>query len=317
MRILLTGATGFVGRPTAAALKSAGHEVIAAVRNLNDLSLPDADQLVSVGDLATTIDWGPALKGVDCVVHLAGLSQKPNLPQEEALRLLHLVNVSTTEALAEAAKKSGVKRFVFVSSVKVHGETTFSEPFTETSPFQASDAYARSKLAAERILLEKQSETFQICIVRPPLVYGPGVRGNMRQLIKLVERGVPLPIANIKNARDMCAVENLADLLATCCIHPNAAGQAFLVCDGEPMSTSTMTQLIGVEIGQPVRFLPCPQPILWLLTKALGKSAIYDRIAGDLQIDDGFTMRHLSWQKPLTTGTAVSQMIERYKMESS
>ena len=261
MRVLVTGANGFVGTPTCARLLSAGVEVIAAVRR-QPATLPPGVAPVIVGEIDETTMWEEAFRGVSAVVHLAArvhvaANVSRNSPDE-----FRRVNVEGTAHLARRAAASGVRRFVFVSSVKVHGEGR-SSPYTEKDAAAPEDAYARSKWEAEQELRAIERETgLEVAIVRPPLVYGPGVRANFLKLMELLHKRAPLPFKSVRNRRSLVFVSNLADALATCLTHPAAAGQTFLVSDGDDRSTPDLIRQLGEAMHLPVTLLPVP--VAWL-----------------------------------------------------
>jgi nucleoside-diphosphate-sugar epimerase len=298
MRILLTGASGFVGRATLRSALAAGHEVCAVVRT-GAAPAPPA-QVVRISDLASYTRWRDALDGVDAVVHLAARVHVMRDRATDSLAAFRAVNVDGARQVASAAAEAGVRRFVFVSSVKVHGEASDDAPLTAESPLAPADAYGRSKAEAEDALREIESRSpLRVVVVRPPLVYGPGVGANFLTLLKVVSRGWPLPLGRIDNRRSLIYVDNLADLLLLAAVHPAAASRALLVADGPPVSTPELIRRMGRALGRPVRLAAVPEPWLRLAGRATGRSAAVDRLLGSLEVDDSPTRQLLGWREPV------------------
>lgn len=298
MRILLTGASGFVGRATLRAALSAGHEVLAVVRRGAAPALPA--QVVRISGLASYPGWSDALDGVDAVVHLAARVHVMGRAAD-SLAEYRAVNVEGTRQLASAAVDAGVGRFVFVSSVKVHGKAGHDAPLTADSPVAPVDAYGRSKAEAEDALREMESRSgLGVVVVRPPLVYGPDVGGNFLTLLKAVSRGWPLPLGRVDNRRSLLYVDNLADLLLLTAVHPGSAGRALLVADGPPVSTPELIRRMGRALDRPVRMPAVPESWLRLAGRVTGGSAAVDRLLGSLAVDDALTRDLLDWHQPVT-----------------
>jgi nucleoside-diphosphate-sugar epimerase len=223
------------------------------------------------------------------------------------------VNVAGTENLARQAVEHGVRRLVFLSSIKVHGEET-AVPYTEQHLAAPQDPYGASKLEAEKILHEISTETgLEVVIIRPPLVYGPGVKANFLNLLKIVERGVPLPLASITNARSLVYLGNLIDAIVTCATHPRAAGQTFLVSDGEDVSTPQLIRQLATALDRPARLLPFPPSLMRLAGKLTGKSMAVDRLLGSLVVDSGKIRRELGWKPPYTMAEGLAETAKWYK----
>ena len=317
MMILVTGATGFVGGALVGQLcaDSAFDGVVAAVRQ-RVASWPEGVKQVLVGDLLSTTNWSAALQGVDALVHCAA---RVHVMQDDAidpLEAYRLVNVEGTLNLARQAAAAGVRRFVFVSSIKVNGEATFSDqPFTADDVPTPLDPYGVSKLEAEQGLRKLEAQTgMDVVIVRPPLVYGPGVKANFASMMLWVERGVPLPLGAIHNARSMVALDNLVDLLVTCLKHPAAAGQTFLVSDGEDVSTTELLRRTAQAMGMKALLLPVPAFLLEMGAAMLGKRAVAQRLCGSLQVDIEKTRRLLGWNPPLTLDQGLKKAVEGMKL---
>ncbi|MCC7274070.1 MAG: NAD-dependent epimerase/dehydratase family protein [Alphaproteobacteria bacterium] len=278
MRVLVTGAAGFVGRALTARLAASGVAVVAAVRRAE--GAPEG--AVVVGDLAAPVDWSRALDGVDAVVHLAARVHVMRERAADPDAAFAAVNVAATRGLAEAARRAGVRRLVFVSSVKVLGERTLpGRPFRDGDPPAPEDAYARSKRDAEDVLVSIAG--LETAIVRPPLVYGPGAAGNLRALARLVRSGLPLPFAGLDNRRSLVGVGNLATAIETCLRHPAAAGGRFLVADWHP-STAELVRALAAAAGRPPRLWPLPSALFRVLAM-LGGGAALARLTQSLEVD--------------------------------
>ena len=256
-----------------------------------------ADRVVALGELTPATDWSGALAGADAVVHLAArtaAARKPTASEERAFRQ---VNVDVTRALAEAALRAGARRFVFASSIKVNGEATVAgAPFTAQSPVAPADLYARTKAEAEAVLLDLVPRGLEPVLLRPPVMYGPGMKGNLALLFRLAERGVPLPIAGVRNARDLLAVDAFADLVAHAVAHPAAAGRIFVARDGKAVSTPELYARIARALGKPARVWPMPVAMLRLGGRVTGLAGEIERLVGDLEIDDSATRELLGWK---------------------
>ena len=310
-RLLLTGANGFVGSAVCRQAASTGRAVRGAVR-MAGTSVPGA-QAVTVAAIDGHTDWTPALQACHSVIHAAARVHVMNESSADPLSAFRRVNVDGTLNLARQAAAAGVRRFVFVSSVKVNGEST--EPLY---PYKASDTpapqdpYGMSKAEAEQGLRDIAVQTgLEVVIVRPPLVYGPGVKANFASLMRAVQRGWPLPLGAITdNRRSLVALDNLVDLLLTCVDHPAAAQQTFLASDGDDLSTAGLIHRIGQAMGQPARLLPMPTPLLRLAATALGKRDVAQRLLGSLQVDIDHTRRTLGWSPPITVDEGLRRVAD-------
>jgi nucleoside-diphosphate-sugar epimerase len=311
--ILVTGASGFVGGALVRRLiaNRGCNGVVAAVRRKAE-SLPKGVRQVRVGELLPAIDWGQALQDVDAVVHCAARVHVMQDDVTDPLRAYREVNVYGTLNLANQAAQAGVRRFVFVSSIKVNGETSQpGQPFSAYDVPSPLDPYGVSKLEAERGLLEIEAQTgMEVVIIRPPLVYGPGVKANFAAMMRWVASGMPLPLGVIHNARSLVALDNLVDLLVTCLKHPAAAGQTFLVSDGEDVSTTELLRRTAQAMGKKALLLPVPASVLELCASLLGKRAVAQRLCGSLQVDIEKTCRILGWKPPLTLDQGLRKAVE-------
>ena len=295
-RVLVTGANGFVGRALVRRLTGAGFLVTQVPRSTGQAATPG---LYSAGNYD---DMAPLMSGHASLVHLAARVHVMNDAAHDPLAAFRAANVILAENLARQAAASGVKRFVFISSIKVNGEATLpGRPFTEQDAAAPQDAYSISKMEAEQGLRQIAAQTgMELVIVRPPLVYGPGVRANFAALMRAVERGVPLPLGSIDNRRSLVALDNLIDFIVTCIHHPAAAHQSFLVSDGEDLSTPELIRRMARAVGRPARLLPVPLWVLRAGALVLGKQDKLQRLCGNLQLDISKARGLLGWQPPVT-----------------
>ena len=352
MKFLITGANGFVGRPLCTELLRCGHSVRAAVRSADKLA--DDVEPVAAGDIDGATDWSEVLRDVEAVIHLAARVHVMRDTEADPLAEFRKVNVEGTANLARCAAAAGVKRLVYVSSVKVNGEHTLptstslltpllnplsetishstrlqttaakslvipqvgeeanekgnlqslgeeKRVFSESDEPHPQDPYGISKWEAEQALHRVAQETgLEVVIVRPPLVYGSGVKGNFAQMIRVLASGIPLPLASVRNLRGLVYVGNLVDALILCATHPAAAGQTYLVSDGEDVATPDLLRWLGAAMGHPARLFPCPPALLRLAGRLAGKADQVERLLGSLQVDSGKIRRELGWTPPFT-----------------
>lgn len=314
--ILVTGANGFLGGALISRLVGDRmcNGVVAAIRR-NSSPLPEGVRKFQIGDLFSTVDWHEGLRGVDALVHCAARVHVMNDSATDPWQAYREVNVDGTLNLARQAAQAGVRRFVFVSSIKVNGESTkLGRSFSAEDIPSPSDPYGVSKLAAEQGLRDIEAETgMAVVIVRSPLVYGPGVKANFAAMMRWVALGIPLPLGSIHNARSMVALGNLVDLLVTCLKHPAAAGQTFLVSDGEDVSTTELLRRTAQAMGKNALLLPVPAFLLELGAAMLGKRAEVQRLCGSLQVDIEKTRRLLGWSPPLTLDQGLKKAVEGMK----
>ena len=303
----MTGASGFIGQALCAAA-AAGHRVRRAVRRAEG----DDPATVTVGELAPDTDWRRALEGVQCVVHLAARTHVLSETARDPLAEYRRVNVEGTLRLAEQAAQAGVRRLVFMSSVKVNGEST-QRPFTERDDPRPEDGYGFSKRDAERALGRVSGTTgMEVVILRPPLVYGPGVKGNFLRLLDVVARRVPLPLASIRNRRSLIYVGNLVDAVLAAIASPRAAGGTYLLSDGEDVSTPELVREMARALGVAPRLLPCPSSWLKLAGAVTGRRAAVARLTGSLQVDSTAAHRDLEWRPRYTLAQGLAATARWY-----
>lgn len=301
MKVLVTGASGFVGQAVVKSLNSMGLEFVMAVRR------PSCGGLL-VGEIGPTTNWDEALDACTAVIHLAARVHFVNDKSRDPLAEFRRVNVEGTANLARQAAAAGVSRFIFVSSIKVNGESTLpGQPFRAEDSPAPQDPYALSKWEAEQRLHEIASATgMELVIVRPPLVYGPGVKANFESMIRWLRRGVPLPFASVtENRRSLVSVANLVDLILICLKHPAAANQTFLVSDGDDLSTAQLLNHVAEAMGRPARLFAVPPALLKLFLTLLNRPHIYCRLCGSLQLDITRTRALLNWTPPVSVSEGV------------
>ena len=306
--VAITGATGFVGRALVARLLARGEAVRGAVRGPTPT---DAQcELVQVGAVDGSTDWREALAGADSVIHLAARTHSLGERGGGSLADYRSLNVEGTRRLAESAAETGVRRLVFLSSIKVNGERTFERPFTAWDPPAPEDAYGISKWEAEQALAEVSARTgLETVVLRPPLVYGPGVRANFARLIRGVQRGVPLPLGAVNNRRSLVGLDNLLDLLLRCVEHPAAAGQTFLVSDGEDLSTPELIRRLARAMERRARLFPLPLAVLRMAGQLTGRSAEMSRLLTSLQVDIEHTRDTLDWSPPVSVDEGLKRAV--------
>jgi nucleoside-diphosphate-sugar epimerase len=299
--ILITGSTGFVGTVLCRRMLREGLQVTAAVRNLSSRSLlPEEANIVNVGPISPMTTWTSALNGANTVVHLAARTHAMRELSKDPLQAYRSINVEGTERLARSAAVSGVKRFIYISSVKVNGEGK-DEPYTELATPAPEDAYGISKWEAEQTLRRIEAETgMEVVIIRPTLIYGPGVKANILALLKIVKRGFPLPLGNIHNRRSLIYVGNIVDAIAVCAAHPEAAGQTYMVSDNEDVSTPELIKCVAQAQGRKPRIFPFPESLLRLAGSVIGRESTIDRLFRSLTVDTSKIRRELGWKPPFT-----------------
>ncbi|MGE3600171.1 MAG: NAD-dependent epimerase/dehydratase family protein [Dehalococcoidia bacterium] len=316
--IVVTGAAGFVGRELTRRLTGDGLQVVATSRRTPPPGVIDPQAPFVECDLASGPDPLRSTLSTACaVVHLAAQVHilNPGAAQRDAYARN---NADTTLALAQTAAAAGVRRFVFVSTIKVNGEATDGTPFAATDTPDPQDEYGRSKWAAEQGLRRIATETgLEVVVVRPPLVYGPQVRGNFRRMLALADRAVPLPLASVRNTRSLISVWNLCDLLALAVRHPAAPGRVWLCSDGRDLSTPELFRLLARGLGRRAPLFPCPPALLRAAGSMLGRRDEVERLCGSLQVDDGPIRRELGWSPPLSIEDGLARTCAWYREAKS
>ena len=310
--VLVTGANGFIGSVLCSRLLTEKWNVSGTVRTAGYSTVQGVKSVI-IGDINAVTDWGAALKGIDTVVHLAARVHVMKNNAADPLTAYRKINVNGTENLARQAAELGVKRFVFLSTVKVNGEG-YWRPYTETDRPAPVDSYGISKMEAELTLRKIAAETgMAVVILRPPLVYGPGVKANFLKLLQTVDRGTPLPFAGVKNKRSLIYVENLVDAIAACVRHPNAPGQTFLVSDGKDISTPELIRLISDLLNKSPRLFSFPELCLYIASRLIGKGPAMDRLIGSLTVDTTKITEELDWRPPFTLSEGLEKTIAWFR----
>ena len=298
--VLVTGAQGFVGLPLSAALVKLGYQVRGAVRgNFQD---KEGQETLSVGDINGDTVWSEVLADVSVLIHLAARVHVMNEMTDDPLAEFRKINVEGTLNLARQAFKAGVSRFIYISSIKVNGEFTEpGRPFRADDAPQPMDPYGISKREAEDGLRQLAKDTgLEVVIIRPPLIYGLGVKANFLSMMRWIHKGIPLPLGAINNARSLVALDNLVDLIVTCIQHPAAANQTFLVSDGEDVSTTDLLKKTALAMGIKARLIPVPDILIKAGGKLLGKGDVVQRLCGNLQVDITKAQQLLGWAPPIS-----------------
>jgi len=309
MTLLVTGANGLVGRRLSHRLMREGFGVRAAVRIFNsDATLR---QYVAVGSINQATDWCQALVDVETVVHCAARVHVMHDTESNPLTAFRAVNVQGTLSLARQAAAAGVKRLVFISSVKVNGECTApGHAFAETDAPNPQDAYGQSKHEAEQGLRQIAADTgLEVVIIRPPLIYGPGVKANFAALMRAVQKGWPLPLGATHNQRSLVALDNLVDFIIICIFHPKAANETFLISDGQDLSTTELVRGLAQAAGVQARLLPVPVWALEWVGRLAGKKDAIQRLCGNLQIDSSKARHLLGWQPKVSVQEGLRRAI--------
>ena len=313
-KVLITGINGFVGKALGDELVTKGFNVNGAVRTSVSVDFPGTITKFVIKDIDSKTDWEKALEGVDVVIHLAARAHIMKDTASDALAEFRSVNVEGTLNLARQAVRAGVQRFIFISSIKVNGEATLlGQPYTEADQPAPVDPYGISKREAEDALRQLASETaMKIVIIRPPLVYGLGVKANFQTMMRWLDMHVPLPLGSIHNKRSLVALDNLIDLIITCIHHPAAANQTFLVGDGEDLSTTELLLRTAAALGKKACLMPVPVSLLVWGARLLGKQAMAQRLCGSLQVDISKVHDLLGWTPPVSVDDALYKTAQYY-----
>ncbi len=298
-RVLVTGANGFIGTAVCKRLRSEGFEVVAALRHRGKpFSLKDIRSVV-VGRIDRQTDWTEAVEKTDIVVHLAARVHVTAEEKNKQIEDYRIVNVAGTKNLAESAARAGVKRLVFLSSIKVNGEEN-AVAYTERDDPSPEDAYGISKMEAERVLSTlADKSSMEIVVLRPPLVYGPGVKANFLALMRLVARKIPFPFGSVTNQRSFIYIDNMVDCIHRCMTHPAAAGQTYLVSDDRDFSTPELIRSLAFAMDTTARLFACPPTLLRALAMLVGKGSAAKRLLGSLTVDISKVKGELAWTPPI------------------
>lgn len=312
--VFITGADGFIGSALCAQLEASGYRVLRGIQP-RDGAPASTEYPVLAIDIGPDTNWDGVLQGVDSIIHLAARVHILRETETDPLAAFRRVNTAGTERLACAAAQQGVKRLVFISTIGVHGSSTpTGNPFSELSSIAPHSPYAQSKWEAEQALRQIEQETgLEVVIVRPPLVYGPGVPGNFVRLLNWVYRGIPLPVSAVSNQRSFAALDNLVDFLRVCVEHPDAAGQVFLISDTERVSTPDLVHRLAQALDRPARLFPCPLPLLRLLGSVSGRRQSIDQLIGSLTVDSSKARQQLNWQPVMLMDDELAQMAQWFK----
>ena len=308
-KLLITGANGFIGSELCQTLQNRSIAFIPCVRRTGEAKQYAVAPFEN-GDLSGEVNWKPALAGCDVVIHLAARVHVMQEGKKDPWPAYRVANVDATMRLAAQAAEQGVGRFVYVSSIKVNGERTFGQPFSADDVPAPEDAYGKSKLEAEHALRAWSERTgVELVIVRPPLVYGPGVKANFARLMHAVKVGLPLPLGAIHNARSMVGLDNLVDFLLLCATHPAAANSTWLVSDNQDVSTSKLIRLIASAMHKPARLLPVPASLLAACASLLGRRPAAGRLLDSLQVDISPALNRLDWKPPFTLEAGIERAV--------
>ena len=312
--IVVTGASGFLGGSLVRQLASSNAFTVRAPLRRTGVCLPDAVVALPIADLDASTDWQHVLPGVDVVVHASARVHVMHEAAANPLAEFRRTNVEGTLNLARQAAAAGVRRFIFISSIKVNGEATSpGKPFSAHDTPAPLDPYGRSKAEAEQGLRELAVATgMEVVIIRPVLVYGPGVKANFLNMMRWLSKGVPLPFGAIHNRRSLVSLDNLISLIVTCIDHPQAANQTFLVSDGEDVSTSDLLRKLGVALGKPARLLPIPVGLMSAVAAWVGKRSVAQRLFGSLEVDISKNQALLGWRPGVSLEQGLSRTAQHF-----
>lgn len=316
-KVLLTGSTGFIGTELLKQLKLKNYFIHTSSRSSLEKNI-DKVKNFKINQIDKNSNWSEALNNVNCVIHCAGIAVENNKLNANDLNYYNRINVEGTSNLAYQAAVKGVRRFIFLSSIKVNGErTNVSSNFKNTDVPKPEDIYAISKWRAEQSLHEISKQTgLEIVIIRAPMVYGEGVKGNFLRLLNLIYQGVPLPFGSVNNLRSFISLENLVDLIICCINHPKATGQTFLVSDGEDISTPNLIKKIAMTMKKKAVLIPVPISIIKLIGKIIRKKKKIDSLINSLQIDIFFTKETLQWEPQINLDKGLNKTAEWYLLRN-
>jgi nucleoside-diphosphate-sugar epimerase len=316
MRVLVTGANGFIGQSFCLALAGKGFFIRAALREARRSAnvLCGANEVCTIGNIDEWTDWGEALVGVNAVIHLAAKVHAMSEQHRIHVNDFKEVNTKGTLRLAKMAAHAGVTRFIYLSTIKVNGDQTGNTPFKETDKPLPQDSYAISKWEAEQNLFSiAESTGMEVVVLRPPLVYGPGVKANFNKLLNAIANRLPLPLASVNNHRDFIFIDNLVNAIVTCLTHSRAPGEVFLVSDNEPISTPDLIRMLASAMCKKDRLVPCPVPILRLLGQLLCRSSELNKLIDNMQVDISKIRSTLDWNPPFTLQEGIRKTIRGYR----
>ena len=320
-KILVTGANGFIGESLCKVLSDKNNLVRGVVRDISTIKKNSNIEYVSVGNINFETNWSKLLADIDCVIHCAGKAHIFNQNNKNSKDAYQSINVEGTRQLVTQAAKAGIKRLIFLSTIKVNGEITdqaediynkkSKKIFTNKDKPSPQDSYGLSKWEAEKVLWEISTKTdLEICVLRLPLVYGKGVKGNLRRLINLMRFGTPLPFGLVKNKRSMIGLDNLIDLISRCIDHPAAKGKTFLVSDGEDLSTPDLLNYIASSMGRTSRLFPVPISLLKTAGFIFNREEEINKLVKSLKVDIQFTRDTLDWFPPVNVSEGIRRMVQ-------
>ncbi len=317
-KLLLTGATGFVGKALLTELLQNDFEVIISIRN-TPISSSVKVKTIKTGNLLATTDWSPALQNIDIVIHSAARAHIMQDSSSNPLAEFRKTNVDGTLNLARQAEKSGASRFIFISSIKATGQSSSSQSILKPDDAALpTDPYGLSKYEAEQGLLElAKNSKMDVVIIRPPLVYGPNVKGNFLSLLKYIKKGLPLPLGSINNKRSLVALDNLVNFIRHCTTHPKAANEIFFISDGEDVSTTELLMKIAKAFNKKLFLIPIPPIALSFIAKLFGKGAMVDRLLESLQVDNSKAVELINWKPVISMDSQLKKIADSYSNETT
>jgi len=317
-KFLVTGSSGFIGSRLCSTMATKGFSIRAVKRNEDSILPSCCKDFVLIGERASSAEWSLALNGIDVIIHLAGRAHVMKEDHESPLEEYRRINVEGTRKIVEAAANKSIKRIIYLSTIKVNGESTAGKPFDESDLPEPQDAYARSKFEAEECMKEiSEMHGIEFVVLRSPLVYGPGVKGNLLKLMKYIKRGMPLPLGGLENKRSMISLDNLVDALILSGTRAECAGHTFLISDGNDLSTTQLVRTIATAMDRNIRLMPYPKALFsiasWLRPSFRSLS---ERLAGSLVVNSSKFRRMLQWTPPQTIADGVEDMVAHFLGEN-